>query len=114
MKLVFHSSIITMMHGPINIRFYLYLTVMPYPGMGGIYWQTRSPDLLEACQFCGPPSRVGARDSQIIVYLKLWIRVEFVGVLVCMLGRELGNAISKFDECSIRGRGRFEDVFLEK
>ena len=82
--------------------------------VGGIYWQSNSPDLSEACQFCGPPSRVSARDSQIIVHLKLRIRVEFVDILVRMLGRELGNTLSRFDECSFRGRGHFEEVLLEK
>jgi hypothetical protein len=55
-----------------------------------------SPDLLEMCrQFCGPPSRVYeyANDSQIIAYLQLGIRVEFVVFLVFMLGREVGNTL---------------------
>ena len=69
--------------------------------------------MLEACQFCGPPSRVYDRDSQSIAYLKLGIRVEFVGVLVRILGHEMGNALSRLDECSFRGRGHFEDVLLE-
>ena len=68
--------------------------------------------MLEECQFCGP-SRVYAPDSQIIAYLKLGIRVEFFGVLVRMLGSELGNTLSRLEECSFRGRGHFENVLLE-
>lgn len=70
--------------------------------------------MLEPCQFCGPLSRVYARAPQIIAYLKLGVRVEFVEGLVRMLGREVRNTLSRLEECSFRGRAHFEDVLLEK
>jgi hypothetical protein len=94
---------------------YKYLIVMPYPGVGGGAFidRRRRPICWKRVSIVGPPSRVYARDSQIIAYLKLGIRVEFFGVLVRILGRDLGNTLSRLDDCSFRGRGHFENIFLE-
>jgi hypothetical protein len=93
--------------------FDLYLIVMPYPGMGGVYWQARLPDLLEACQvLCTTQQRL----CPLLTNHCLSEIGDSSGIgrgFSTYVGPRGGNKLSRLDECSFRGRGHFEDVLLE-